>query len=63
MAAGDIYDASQAADNGDFSPLFAGQGLRMLKKHDQGAAEIVAEVVDEAKDTLLELGGAPAESR
>ena len=63
VAAGDIYGASQAADNGDYSPLFAGQGLRMLKKHDQGAAEIVAEVVDEAKDTLLELGCAPAESR
>ncbi len=63
VAASDIYGASQAADNGDYSPLFAGQGLRMLKKHDQGAAEIVAEVVDEAKDTLLELGGTPAESR
>ena len=63
VAAGDIYGASQAADNGDFSPLLAGQGLRMLEKHDQGAAEIVAEVVGEAGDTLLELGGALRESR
>lgn len=63
VAAGDIYGASQAADNGDFSPLLAGQGLRMLKKHDQGAAEIVAEVVGDARDRLMELGGAVAEPR
>ncbi len=63
VAAGDIYGASQAADNGDFSSLLAGQGLRMLKKHDQGAAEIVAEVVGDARDRLMELGGAVAEPR
>ena len=63
VAAGDIYGASQAADNGDFSPLLAGQGLRMLKKHDQGAAEIVAEVLGDAGDRLMELGGAVAEPR
>jgi nitronate monooxygenase len=59
VAAGDIYGASQAADNEALSLLLAGQGLRMLKKHDQGAAEIVGE----AGDRLLELGGALAESR
>jgi nitronate monooxygenase len=56
-AAGDIYGASQAADNGDYSPLLAGQGLRMLKRGDQGAAEIVEEVVAEAGAMLVRLGG------
>jgi hypothetical protein len=42
VAAGDIYGASQAADNGDFSPLLAGQGLRRLKKHDQGQRRSLA---------------------
>ena len=56
LAAGDIYGASQAADDGDHSPLFAGQGLRMLKDG-QGAAEIVADVVEEAAAVLARLGG------
>jgi NAD(P)H-dependent flavin oxidoreductase YrpB (nitropropane dioxygenase family) len=50
-AAGDIYAASQARDDGDYSPLFAGQGLRMLDK-EQGAAEIVEEIVTRASDLL-----------
>jgi nitronate monooxygenase len=54
VAAGDIYSASQDVDNGDYSPLLAGQGLRMLKD-DQGAAEIVAEVIGGAKETLSRL--------
>ncbi len=54
IAAGDIYGASQAADNGDYSPLFAGQGLRLLKE-DRGAAEIVAELVSEAGAALSRL--------
>jgi nitronate monooxygenase len=54
VAAGDIYSASQDANNGDYSPLFAGQGLRMLKD-DQGAAEIVAEVIGGAKEILSRL--------
>lgn len=63
MAAGDIYGASQAADNGDYSPLLAGQGLRMLKDG-QGAAEIVAELVEEAGSALSRLsGGAGSEIR
>ncbi len=56
-AAGDIYAASQAADDGDYSPLLAGQGLRMLK-YEQGAGEIVEEVVAEAEAVLSRLGGA-----
>lgn len=58
-AAGDIYGASQAADDGDYSPLLAGQGLRMLKEDGQGAAEILEEVVAEAAAVLSRLGGAP----
>jgi nitronate monooxygenase len=54
-AAGDIYKASQAADDGDYSPLLAGQGLRMLKEDEQGAAEIVEEVVAEAGAVLSRL--------
>jgi nitronate monooxygenase len=60
-AAGDIYAASQARDDGDYSPLFAGQGLRMLDK-EQGAAEIVEEIVTRASD-LLNLPSAPVQNR
>jgi nitronate monooxygenase len=55
LATGDIYAASQAADNDNYSPLLAGQGLRMLKKSEQGAAEIVEEVVSEATAVLSRL--------
>lgn len=51
VAAGDIYAASQAKDDGDYSPLFAGQGLRMLDK-EQGASEIVEEIMSTASDLL-----------
>jgi len=54
MAAGDIYAAFQAADDGDYSPLFAGQGLRMLND-DQSAAEIVEDILSEATATLSRL--------
>jgi nitronate monooxygenase len=56
-AAGDIYEASQAADDGDYSPLLAGQGLRMLTEDGQGAAEILEEVVSEAGAVLSRLCG------
>ena len=56
-AAGDIYGASQAADDGDYSPLLAGQGLRMLTEDGQGAAEILDGVVAEARTVLSRLGG------
>ena len=54
LAAGDIYGASQTTGNDDYSPLYAGQGLRMLKG-DQGAAEIVEEIVAEAGAALSRL--------
>jgi nitronate monooxygenase len=56
-AASDIYKAAQAADDGDHSPLLAGQGLRMLTEDGQGAAEIVDEVVAEAEAVLSRLAG------
>jgi nitronate monooxygenase len=62
-AAGDIYAAAQAANDGDHSPLLAGQGLRMLREEGRGAAEIVDQVVAEAEAVLRRLGvesyGAP----
>jgi hypothetical protein len=54
--AANLYGASQAADDGDYSPLLAGQGLRMLK-NGQGAAEIVQELVEEAGGVLSRLRG------
>lgn len=56
-AAGDIYGASQAADNGDYSPLLAGQGVGMLRE-ERGAGEIVAEIMEEARRALSRLGEA-----
>lgn len=61
-AAGDIYAAAQAADDGDYSPLLAGQGLRMLEEEGQGAAGIVEEVVAEAVAVLSRLGAASSET-
>jgi nitronate monooxygenase len=46
-AALDIYRAS-LADDGDWAPLFAGQGVR-LGRREQPAAEIVHELVEEAR--------------
>jgi len=60
-AAGDIYGAAQAADDGDYSPLLAGQGLRMLTGDRLSAAEIVEEVVSEARAVLSRLSGASPE--
>jgi hypothetical protein len=54
LAAGDIYAASQAANNDNYSPLLAGQGLRMLKG-DQGAGEIVKVILGEAATVLSRL--------
>ncbi len=54
LAAGDIYAASQGANNDDYSPLMAGQGLRMLKG-EQGAGEIVEEILSEATIVLSRL--------
>ena len=46
-AALDIFRASQATD-GEWAPLFAGQGIR-LGRREQPAAEIVRELVEEAR--------------
>ncbi len=54
-AAEDIYQAARTSDDADFFPLFAGQGLRLLKR-DQGAEEIVAELVTEARAVIARLG-------
>jgi NAD(P)H-dependent flavin oxidoreductase YrpB (nitropropane dioxygenase family) len=50
----DLYGASQTADDGDYSPLLVGQGLRMVKDG-QGAAEIVRDLVEEAGGVLSRL--------
>jgi nitronate monooxygenase len=47
LAADDIYSAAQAGSKTEYYPLLAGQGLRLLKK-DQGAAEIIKEIVQDA---------------
>lgn len=57
-AAGDIYGAAQAADDGDHSPLLAGQGLGLLRE-EHGAAEIVEQLVQEAESVLSRLAGSP----
>jgi nitronate monooxygenase len=51
MAMDDIYRESQACDESDYFLLLAGQGLRMLKG-EQGAAEIVAELMEGAREVL-----------
>ena len=48
LAANDIYAAAQQQNNAEYFPLLAGQGLRMLKKG-QSAAEIIQEIMAEAK--------------
>jgi nitronate monooxygenase len=54
VVAGDSYAASQVTSSDDYSPLFAGQGLRMLSG-EQGAAEIVEEILSEAMAVLSHL--------
>jgi nitronate monooxygenase len=56
VVAGDIYAASQVTSSDDYSPLFAGQGLRMLIR-EQGAAQIVEEILSEAMAVLSHLKG------
>jgi NAD(P)H-dependent flavin oxidoreductase YrpB (nitropropane dioxygenase family) len=52
-AAVDIFRASQAAD-GEWTPLFAGQGVRLARR-EQPAAEIVRELVAEAAAVRMRL--------
>lgn len=53
-AARDIYQAAQAQGQSDYYLLLAGQGLRMATR-EQGAAEIVAEVVQQARGEVERL--------
>jgi nitronate monooxygenase len=54
LAADDIYSAAQANSKTEYYPLLAGQGLRLLKK-DQGAAEIIEEIVQDANKIISRL--------
>ncbi len=54
LAADDIYGAAQENNKVEYYPLLAGQGLRLLKK-DQGAAEIIKEIVQDANNTISRL--------
>jgi nitronate monooxygenase len=54
IAADDIYSASQANNKVEYFPLLAGQGLRSIKK-DQGAAEIIKEIVQDANKVISRL--------
>jgi nitronate monooxygenase len=56
LAAEDLYRLAIEHDDPAVYPLLGGQGLRMLKR-DQGAAEIVEELVAEACSILTRLGG------
>ncbi|HSA93240.1 MAG TPA: nitronate monooxygenase [Terriglobales bacterium] len=56
LAAGDLYARAIAAGDADLYPLLTGQAVRLLKS-DQGAAEIVAEIVAQAEATLAQLAG------
>jgi nitronate monooxygenase len=57
MAAGDVYSEAISRGEADLVPLFAGQGLRMLDRV-KGAAEIVQELEEEAREVLSRLQGA-----
>jgi nitronate monooxygenase len=53
-AARDIYQAAHAQGKSDYYLLLAGQGLRMATR-EQGAAAIVAELVDQARTDIQRL--------
>jgi nitronate monooxygenase len=54
LAAEDIYQYSHTHNNANYFPLLAGQELRLLKGG-QSAAEMVKEIISEAKENLPEL--------
>jgi nitronate monooxygenase len=56
-AAQDIYGAAQAQGNLDYSPVWAGQGLRLAQRdaRERSAAEIVAELATEVQAELARL--------
>ncbi len=57
LAADDIYKAAQSNNQSEYFPLLAGQGLGLLKKKGQSAAEIVEEIASEATNILGRLNG------
>lgn len=54
LAAGDIYEAALGQDDADYFPLYAGQGVRLLKDA-QDAADIVEALMTEAHVVLSKL--------
>jgi nitronate monooxygenase len=54
LAADDIYNAEQASIKTEYYPLLAGQGLILIKK-DQGAVEIIYEIVQDANKIISQL--------
>ncbi len=54
LAAADIYEAAQARDDADYYPVYAGQGLRLLRE-ERGAAEIVEELMSDSRNVLARL--------
>jgi nitronate monooxygenase len=56
VAGGDIYRAAAASGQPDYMPLWAGQGLRLLKGG-QRAEQIVDELAAEAVDAIARLRG------
>lgn len=61
-AARDIYQAAIDGGHGDYAPLLAGQGVAIARRV-QPAAEVVAEVVAEARQALARLAGAANDAR
>lgn len=57
-AARDIYTTAQRRGVADFYPLLAGQALRLAAR-EQGATEIVEELLTQASGVLARLGGEP----
>lgn len=49
-----IYTMLQKADNADYTPLYAGQGLRLLKRP-QSAKKIMEELVIETRVAINSL--------
>lgn len=56
VAADDIYSAALMKDDAEYYPILAGQALRLLKRG-QSASEIVRELVEEAKRSIVTLSG------
>jgi nitronate monooxygenase len=51
LLANDIYENAQTKDDANYYPLYSGQGLRMLKRN-QSAAEVINDIIMQAKKCL-----------